>query len=108
MQTVTGCYKRTCGAIIRLFGFCAGTGMKFAHNRMINTFIVRKMITISGERKMAKDNNQGKPQKPESGQSRKININESNKGSGDAGGFERFKKGNASNGTGSTGPRKEE
>ena len=63
-------------------------------------------MTIFGERKMAKDSNQRGQQKPQSGQDRKININESNKGSGNAGGSERFRKGNASDGTGSTGPRK--
>ena len=55
---------------------------------------------------MAKDNNQGKQPKPQSTPDKRININESNKGSGNAGGYERFRKGNASNGTGSTGPRK--
>jgi len=56
---------------------------------------------------MAKDNNQGKQQKPQSNQSEKIIINESakKKGSGDAGGFERFRKGNAGD-TENTGPRK--
>ncbi len=56
---------------------------------------------------MAKDNNQGKQQKPQSNQSEKININESAKGKGsvDAGGSERFRKGNAGD-TENTGPRK--
>jgi len=56
---------------------------------------------------MAKDNNQGKQQKPRSNQGKRITINESTKGkgSGDAGGFERFRKGNAGD-TENTGPRK--
>ncbi len=56
---------------------------------------------------MAKDNNQVKQQKPQSNQNEKITINEStkSKGSGDAGGFERFRKGNAGD-TENTGPRK--
>jgi len=56
---------------------------------------------------MAKDNNQGKQQKPQSNQSEKITIRESTKGkaSGDAGGSERFRKGNAGD-TENTGPRK--
>ena len=55
---------------------------------------------------MAKENNQGKQQKPQSNQNEKISINESTKGkgSGDAGGLERFRKGNAGD-TENTGPR---
>ena len=56
---------------------------------------------------MAKENNQGKQQKPQSKQSKKITINKSYKGggSGEAGGFERSRKGNAGD-TENTGPRK--
>lgn len=55
---------------------------------------------------MAKNNNQGKQQKPQSDQGRRININESKKDSGNAGGSERFRKGNAADGTNSTGVKK--
>ncbi len=56
---------------------------------------------------MAEKNNQGKQQKPQSNQSERITLNESakKKGSGDAGGSERFRKGNAGD-TENTGPRK--
>ena len=57
---------------------------------------------------MAKDNNQRKQQKPQSNQSVKITISESTKKSVDAGGFERSRKGTASDTTSSTGPRKKE
>jgi len=59
---------------------------------------------------MPKGNNQGKQQKSQPSQSQKITLNESarGKGSGDAGGVQRFKKGSAADGTGSTGPRKKE
>ena len=57
---------------------------------------------------MAKDNNQGKQQKPQSDRSGKITINESTHDSGSAGGFERSRKGTAGDGTNNTGPRKKE
>ncbi len=59
---------------------------------------------------MAKDNNQGKQPKPQADQGKKLSINKSIKGrdSGDAGGFERSRKGTAGDTTGSTGPRKKE
>ena len=57
---------------------------------------------------MAKDNNQGKQQKPQSKKIEKITINKSTKKSVDNGGFERFRKGTAGDTTGSTGPRKRE
>jgi hypothetical protein len=53
---------------------------------------------------MAKNSNQGKTQKPQSNQ--KITINESVKGSGNAGGSNRSRTGNAGEGTNNTGPRK--
>ena len=59
---------------------------------------------------MAKGNNQGKEQKSQPSQGQKITLNESarGKGSADAGGGERIKKGSAGDGTSSTGPRKTE
>jgi len=55
---------------------------------------------------MAKDNNQGKQQKPQSNQDVKITINESNKTSKDTSISERSRKGTAGDSTNSTGPRK--
>ena len=56
---------------------------------------------------MAKNNSQGKQQKSQSNQQQRITDNKSVKqDSGSAGGFKRSRKGNASDGTGSTGPRK--
>jgi hypothetical protein len=56
---------------------------------------------------MAEENNQGKQQKSQSNQCEKITLNESTKGkgSGDAGGSERLRRGNAGD-TENTGPRK--
>lgn len=54
---------------------------------------------------MSKDNEQWKPQKSQPDRS-KGTTNESIKGSGDAGGSNRERKGTAGDGTNSTGPRK--
>jgi len=56
---------------------------------------------------MTEENNQGKQPKPQPSQSKRLSINESikDKGSGDAGGIERSRKGNAGD-TENTGPRK--
>lgn len=53
---------------------------------------------------MTKKSNQGKSERPQTNQ--KTTINESVRGSGNAGGSNRSRTGNAGEGTNSTGPRK--
>lgn len=59
---------------------------------------------------MAKETNQGETPKSQSEKGKALSINESvkDKGSGDAGGIERSRKGTAGDGTNNTGPRKTE